>query len=204
MNDDELVAHLTGEGTRELSPAERVELDRLRAALGDPAVWVEPSADLQEHIVAAIGVESGSRGRRRWLRYAVPAAAAAVVLAIGLAVGLANRDHPVRFEAAMSGTDLSPSATGDVTLTKTSSGWRIRLHATGLPRRADGEFYEAWLKNDAGVLVPIGTFNDGRDVTLWSGVGPAGFPTLTITREDADGNQTSSGEVVLVGKPHQS
>jgi hypothetical protein len=39
---------------------------------------------------------------------------------------------------------------------------------------------------------------------LWSGVGPADFPLLTVTREVADGNQASSGEVVLLGKPHRS
>ena len=57
---------------------------------------------------------------------------------------------------------LSPGATGDATLTKTSSGWRIELDATGLPRLENGRFYEAWLRNTAGVLVPIGTFNEGR------------------------------------------
>jgi hypothetical protein len=39
---------------------------------------------------------------------------------------------------------------------------------TGLPRRDGGDLYEAWLKDDAGVLVSTGTFNDGRDVTLSS------------------------------------
>ena len=33
------------------------------------------------------------------------------------------------------------------------------INATGLPRRDNGAYYEAWLKNAAGVLVPIGTFN---------------------------------------------
>ena len=51
----------------------------------------------------------------------------------------------------------------------------------------------------AGVLVPIGTFNEGRNVTLWAGVSPKNFPTLTVTREQANGVQTSSGEKVLVG-----
>jgi hypothetical protein len=49
------------------------------------------------------------------------------------------------------------------------------------------------------VLVPIGTFNDGRDVTLWAGVSPASYTTLSVTRERADGNLASSGEKVLVG-----
>ena len=49
------------------------------------------------------------------------------------------------------------------------------------------------------MLVPIGTFNDGRNVTLWAGVSPKRFTTLTVTRERADGDQSSSGEKVLVG-----
>jgi hypothetical protein len=49
------------------------------------------------------------------------------------------------------------------------------------------------------VLVPVGTFNQGRRVTLWAGVSPKEFPTLTVTRERADGAQASSGEKVLVG-----
>jgi hypothetical protein len=189
--------------THDLTPAERAELDRVRAALTDPATWAEPPLDLQERVVAAVAAEAAGPGRRRWLRYAVGGVAAAVLLAVGAAIGVQlNRDHPVEFEAAMGGTDLAPRASGEVTLTKTVSGWRIELHATGLPRRADGSFYEAWLKKDDGTLVPIGTFNDGRDVILWSGVGPADFPILTVTREVADGNQASSGEVVLLGKPH--
>jgi hypothetical protein len=186
----------------DLTPAERAEIERISATLADPAVWAEPPLDLQERVVAAIAAESGgSAGPRRWLRYAVGGVAAAVLLAIGVGVGIqvTRDDDQVQFAASLKATDLAPTASGDVTLTKTASGWRIELHATGLPRRADGEFYEAWLKDSSGRLVPIGTFNDGRDVTLWAGVGPAAYPTLTITREVADGNQASSGQVVLVG-----
>ena len=82
---------------------------------------------------------------------------------------------------------------------KTNSGWEIKLDATGLPRLDGGQFYQAWLRNADGVLVPIGTFNEGTDVTLWAGVPPDQFPTMTITRESADGNQDSSGQRVLVG-----
>jgi hypothetical protein len=49
------------------------------------------------------------------------------------------------------------------------------------------------------VLVPIGTFNEGEDVTLWAGVSPEEFSTITVTRERADNDQESSGERVLVG-----
>ena len=49
------------------------------------------------------------------------------------------------------------------------------------------------------MLIPIGTFNEGKNVTLWAGVSPKSFKTLTVTRELANGNQASSGEKVLVG-----
>jgi hypothetical protein len=82
---------------------------------------------------------------------------------------------------------------------RTNSGWRIELDASGLPRLADGVFYQAWLRNEEGTLVPIGTFNEGEDVVLWAGVSPLLFPTLTVTREAADNDQGSSGDRVLVG-----
>jgi hypothetical protein len=48
--------------------------------------------------------------------------------------------------------------------------------------------------------VPIGSFSssDGH-VTLWSGVSPVDYPTLTVTIEESDGNQASSGHRVLSG-----
>ncbi len=120
------------------------------------------------------------------------AATAVAALAIGLTV-FGSGTSPERFRAALAPTDLAPGATGDATLTKTSSGWRIELDATGLPRLAGGRFYEAWLKDSAGVLVPVGTFNEGQKVTLWAGVSPKSFTTLTVTRERADGDQATSG-----------
>jgi Anti-sigma-K factor rskA, C-terminal len=193
----------------DLTPAERAEIERVHGVLADPAVWAEPPLDLQERVVAAIAEEAGVGRRRRRIRYSLMAVAAAVVLAVGVTVGVqVTRDEPrderVQFAAPLTGTRLAPDAAANVTLTKTDSGWKIELHTTGLPRRTDGEFYEAWLKSDAGLLVPIGTFNEGSDVTLWSGVGPSAFPTLTVTKEVADGNQASSGQVVLIGHANES
>jgi hypothetical protein len=76
---------------------------------------------------------------------------------------------------------------------------QIELDATGLPRLGGSRFYEAWLRNAAGMPVPIGNFNEGRNVTLWAGVSPKVFTTLTVTREQTDGDQASSGEKKLVG-----
>jgi hypothetical protein len=189
----------------DLTPAERAEIERVHGVLADPAVWAEPPLDLQERVVDAIAEEAGAGRRRRRIRYSLVAAAAAVVVAVGLTVGVqVTRDEPAQFAASLTGTRLAPDAAGNVTLTKTRSGWKIELHATGLPRRTNGNFYEAWLKSDAGSLVPIGTFNEGTDVTLWSGVRPSTFPTLTVTKEVADGNQASSGQVVLTGHANEA
>jgi hypothetical protein len=192
----------------ELTPEERAEIERVSDTLADPAVWAVPGPELQERVVAAIAEADSAdatRGPRRGVRYALAGLAAAVLLAVGVAVGVQlNQDDRLQYAASLRGTDLAPEATGEATMTKTTSGWKIELRATGLPRRADGEFYEAWLKDDSGQLVPIGTFNDGHDVVLWAGVPPTAFPTLTVTREVADGNQASSGQVVLIGRTSRS
>ena len=172
------------------------EQERAVALMRTAEAEVEAPAGLRRRIEA-------QRQRRRTLvpaRLVVAGAAAVAVLAvaIGLAVITSGTSGP-RFRAALASTELAPAANGEAKLTKTPSGWRIELRATGLPRLANGRFYEAWLRNGAGVLVPIGTFNDGRNVTLWAGVSPETFTTLTVTRERADGDQASSGEKVLVG-----
>jgi hypothetical protein len=151
-----------------------------RSAVAD----TEAPAGLRRRIEAGREARN-TRGRRR---IAIAGAAAAVA---AIAVGV------VAF--GVGGGPDAPGASGKATLTRHSSGWQIELDANGLPRLTNGAFYEAWLRDDAGLLVPIGTFNDGRDVTLWAGVAPDRFATLTVTRERADGNQSSSGEKVLVG-----
>ena len=68
-------------------------------------------------------------------------------------------------------------------------GWQVTLHAKGLPRLDNGQFYQAWLKNKAGILVPIGTFNQPNDVILWSGVPP--YPISGDHRDPAEGQRQS-------------
>jgi hypothetical protein len=160
------------------------------------AAEVEAPAALRARIEAQ---RSARRVRApRGLALAGAAAIAVAAVAIGFAVFRSNPTAE-RFQGALAATKLAPGAGGQATLTKTSSGWRIELSATGLPRRQGSRFYEAWLRNAQGVLVPIGTFNDGRSVTLWAGVSPKDFSTVTVTRERTDGDQASSGEKVLVG-----
>ena len=160
------------------------------------AAEVEAPAALR----ARIDATRNARRRAPARRYVAIGAVAAVAVAAAVGLSVIGTGSPgQRFQAALAPTQLLPGARGEATLTKTSSGWRITLNATGLPRLDRGRYYEAWLRNPAGVLVPIGTFNQGPKVTLWAGVPPTTFTTVTVTREQADGDQRSSGEKVLVG-----
>jgi hypothetical protein len=143
------------------------------------------------------------RAPRRALLVGVAAAAVVGAVSIGFVV-FGSSTSPEQFRAALRAPSSAPGSSGSATLTRTSSGWRIELDASGLPRLDRGRFYQAWLRNGAGVLVPIGSFNEGKNVTLWAGVSPETFRTLTVTRERADGDQASSGEKVLVGTAERS
>ena len=233
MTDEERISYLAGDhagAPGSLDPADAAELDELRALLADPAMWEVPGQHLEDTVVAAVtgaasretgdersdpvasarGAASGelARGARRRSRRSVVAwaagavAAAAIAIAIGVTSGTGT--HATTFSAALSGTSLAPGATGQATLTQTTAGWRVTLHVSGLPRLDNGRFYQAWLKNAADILVPIGTFNQSGDVTLWSGVPPTQYPTITVTRQQANGNPASSGQRVLIGHAHST
>lgn len=178
--------------------AERLaEQERAVALARNATGGVEAPAALRARIEAQRR-EPRPRAQRRPLLFGATAAAGLAAAVVAILV-LGSSPSGGGFHAALAPTALAPDARGDATLTRTSSGWRIELDAAGLPRLSGGAFYEAWLRNRTGVLVPVGTFNAGRDVTLWAGVPPTVFTTLTVTRERADGDQRSSGDKVLVG-----
>jgi anti-sigma-K factor RskA len=178
------------------------EQQRAVALAQSAAAEVKAPADLRARIEARRHART-ARAPRRLLMAGAAAAAVVAAVAIGFAV-FGSSTSAGQFHAALGATPSAPGASGNATLTKTSSGWRIELDASGLPRLDGGRFYEAWLRNGSGVLVPIGTFNESKKVTLWAGVSPETFRTLTVTREQADGDQASSGQKVLVGTAEPS
>jgi hypothetical protein len=220
ISDNDRIAYLAGERVESLRDRERAELDELRALLQAPATWEQPDPALEDRVVQAIAEATRSEGRdavrprprpqrqgrlRSLLRRptfafgAVASAAAATVAIVAVLATSNSGSSPPHFAMVVSGTSLAPSARGSAELTKTTSGWRIELDASGLPHLQNGLFYQAWLKNGGGVLVPVGTFNDARRVTLWSGVPVTQYPTLTVTEQQANGNPASSGRGVLIG-----
>lgn len=220
MSEEERIAYLAGIADPPLSSEDIAEAQRLQNILSDEALWAEADASLEQRVVnlisssASESPDSGagpvpqitrSRPRRR---YTVLGIAAAIVLAAGLAIGISvavssSGPGTTQFAATLTGTTLAPGASGKATLTQTSSGWRIHLNAVGLPRLDNGRFYQAWLKNVVGTAIPIGTFNEGKDVMLWAGVPPSDYGTMTVTRQTAQGGPASSGQVVLIGPTRQ-
>jgi anti-sigma-K factor RskA len=208
------LAELAALGDGSLAPERRAALEaevegspELAALLAEQqraVTWAQAAA---AEVEAPAGLRARIEAQRQPRRapalrsFALAGAAVAAVLAVAVGLrALSAEESGPQFRAALAPTELAPNASGHATLTKTDSGWRIEVDATGLSRLEDGRFYAAWLRNAAGTLVPIGTFNEGEDVTLWAGVSPKDFTTLTVTREQADGDQASSGEKVLVGK----
>jgi hypothetical protein len=224
VSDNERIAYLSGDEVASLSPQERAELDELRTLLGTPATWEEPDPALEDRVVQAIAAEAAAQrgaevvpaappaprrswgarlreffGRRPAIAFGGLAAAAAAVAVVVVLATTGTSKNQLRFAMVLTGTSLAPRAHGSAKLSKTTSGWQIKLSATGLPHIENGRFYQAWVKNAAGILVPVGTFNDAQHVTLWSGVPITKFRTLTVTQQLANGNPASSGRRVLVG-----
>jgi hypothetical protein len=206
--DDDRVAELAGD-EGDLDPIERAQLEELRALLADPAVWAEPDPGLEDLVVSAISAEAGAgvgagagaapprnvvpmarKSRRPWLIGVVGAAAAAIIALVAVFAFRDTGTSAEHFSIALQ--------SGTAEFTRTDSGWRIDLEGADLPRLDNGRFYQAWLRK-GDILVPVGSFNEGTQVTLWAGVSPKEYTTFTVTREAADGNQASSGDRVLAG-----
>jgi len=216
---EEREALIAGEGAHALAPGEQNELSLLAELLGDPSTWAEPATGLEDAIVSAVEQappaaaresvparadaarrESPSRRRRvGWLAAPAAAAIAAVIAIAALTGGGSGADFSGNLAAGPAG----PAARATASVTKNQAGFRVVLDAHGLPKLPAGQYYQAWLKDAHGTLVPIGTFSssDGR-VTLWSGVSPKDFNLISVTLEAADGDQASSGRKVLVGEVH--
>jgi len=221
MNDrptnEEREALIAGDRPTPLGPDEVADVALLARLLADRSTWAVPRAGLEDEVMLAIEQAPASTDlspttsaarhapkRRRRLVLPATSAAAAIAVIVG-AVAVAGSNTSADFTARLtaSASAAAPAARASATFTRNRAGFRVVLDARGLPTLAAGEYYEAWLKNSAAVLVPIGTFSssDGR-VTLWSGVSPKDFRKISVTIEAADGQQGSSGRGVLSGEVH--
>jgi len=215
---EERLALVAGDRAGSLDPEEAAEVALLVDLLGDPSTWAAPSPDLEDAVVRAVSSATPARetsaspsaGRARRdakthrRRVLVSALSAAAAIAIGAgAVLLSGPGATSDLYAQLRAPAAASGARASAHITRTNAGFRVVLNAHGLPVLHNGEYYQAWLKSSAGTLVPIGTFSssDGR-ITLWSGVSPRQFRTISVTIERADNVQSTSGRRVLVGEVH--
>ncbi len=211
-------AIIAGFGANALDADEAADLTLLTDALGDPSTWAEPAPGLEDSVAHAVGhaapaatptsdrVDRAQRTRRASRRLIGLSAAAAIAIVALVGGTLAVTRHGARpdFSAQLTATALAPGAHGSADIAKRAEGFRVKLKTDDLRPLPSNEYYQAWLKNAHGTLVSIGTFSKsgGGYVTLWSGVSPVDYNTITVTIETADNVQASSGRRVLVGPVH--
>lgn len=199
MSDDRANYLESGAGPE---PNDKERLDRIRGLLTRAEIWAEPPHDVAENVrtTIAAGTVSTKVTSGAGTRWAMGAVAAAAVIALILGLGL---NSPSGIVVDMDGTELAAGASGEALVRTVDEGWWIDLDVSGLPPTESGQYYEGWLWSDEGEGVSVGTFhlrNGHGPVTLWSGVDPAGYPSLWVTLEDEDGDPAASSRVVMRGR----
>lgn len=162
--------------------------------------WVRPEATNGSNVVPL------SRARR-WMAPVASAAAAVAVTLLAVNVVGSTEAAPAVTEVAgvelpLVGTDLAPEASATATVAETRAGTRIQLDVSGLRPAPLGQYYEAWLRQDAETGVSAGTFHlrgGDADIELWAAVSPEEYPLITVTLQD-EASPDSSGRVVLRGE----
>jgi Anti-sigma-K factor rskA, C-terminal len=184
---------------------ELVAVDALLARADvDGTLWIDPPADADAAILAAIEAEEAQRPtdiRRRGFTATSWLATAAALVAIVAGITLISRSGDDATVFALEGTERVPEASADVEVAETPVGLKILLTPDRLPSAPEGTYYECWLSN-GDVKVSAGTFHlrggDG-EIELWAGVVGPDFSRLAVTLEPIDDDLDSSGDVYLQG-----
>jgi hypothetical protein len=197
--------HLAGESSEAMAAhvngcaacrAEAEMIDRQRAQLADPALWEEPSSSLEDVVVGLVRGPSRMTATTPWYRrWPSVAAGVALVVAVGLLLSLLRHQSP-DWEVAMPGTLAAPEAWGTVQGWNTDAGTRLVVEVSGLDPAPEGYVYEFWMSKGP-VHISAGTFTNGDNVELWTGVRRADFPRLWVTLEPIDADESLSGVTVL-------
>ena len=214
---EERRALLAGDGDGADAPPHGTaeDLDVLAAVLADPATWAEPRPELEDSVLRAVadaapaaatrppatgGTRRAQHGRSRRVLAAAVGVAASVAIVVGALAVTSGGGSGADFQSELSATALAPRARARVDVSHNAAGFRVELAAHGLRRLRHGAYYQAWLKNEHGRLVAIGTFSSSDDsIVLWSGVDPDEYRGITVTIEPDDDDPGSSGRRVLVG-----
>ncbi len=200
-------------------PACREEVDQLAPAAQALPMSVDPvdpppalkarimaEVEREASLLAAAGPEADrpaapERRRRRLslrLPRLVPAAVAAALLVVGVAIGVGATqldDGPERTVAAQ--VSGAPGATISVEL----NGEEGRLLARGLPAPPSGRVYQVWLKRDGHAPEPTAAlFMPSRDGAATASVPGTmeGIDQVMITDEPDGGSPQPTGDLLAV------
>ena len=200
-------------------PACREEVDELLPAVRALPISVDPvdpppalkarimaEVEREASLLAAAGPEADRpaaperRRRRLSLRVPrlVPAAVAAALLVVGVAIGVGATqldDEPERTVAAQ--VSGAPGATVSVEL----NGEEGRLMARGLPAPPSGRVYQVWLKRDGHAPEPTAAlFMPSRDGAATASVPGTmeGIDQVMVTDEPDGGSPQPTGDLLAV------
>jgi|SRR5690242_6758132 anti-sigma-K factor RskA len=180
-------------------PLFAAEVERLRGTiamleeLGHTAWRPEPPPPLQtDHAVTV----RAPRRRRPWLAGAAAGAAAVAAAVVALVVtGGGDGVAPSRTIALHALGGVPGSATIEV------RGSEAELRGTGMPPSGPHDYYEAWLQDRKGRMVPMGTFRVARDGSVDAqmpvAVDLADYDLVDVSLEPDDGNPAHSSRSVM-------
>jgi hypothetical protein len=175
---------------------------------GPTAPTAGPAADRTPPPVPLASARSGAR-RRRLL---TPLLAAAASLVVGIGIGLAIAPEPT--SAPVAGTvgrlapvgDLDPDASGTVAMADDGGERQMVVEVQGVTDIAGGDHLEAWLMDATGTrLVPLGALagDDGTfrgTFAVPDGLPLAEFGQVDVSAERWDGDPGHSALSLLRGR----
>ena len=189
--DSETAAHVSGCAwcSSRLS-----DLDLISERMSEDAIWVGPSDELEDHVVAGIASQPHPLSRRFNRTWIMSAAASLLVVLVG--ASLLVRSRQPDWEIALPASE-GIAAVASVAGWNTGAGTRMIFDIDGLDPAGDNEFYEIWLTADDGRHVSAGTFTGSGEIDSFAGVSRRDFPRIWITLEPNDGDEGINGPTVL-------
>ncbi len=182
-------------------PQFRAEVERLRAttralAALDRQSW-RPSAPPPLDDDRAMTLRPPARDRRRRRSWRLGVAGATAVAAVALAFVITRgEDRPGATTLALHGLAGVP---GRASLT--IAGAQAELRGSGMPPSGAHDYYEAWLGDARGRMVPMGTFRVRRDGTVDARMTVAvdlrRYRLVDVSLEPDDGNPAHSSRSVM-------
>ncbi len=142
-------------------------------------------------------------GFRRTLSVWASVAAAALIVAIGLAYGPSLLGDQEVAAATLEPMGEAPNAGAEVNVRGSGENLEVNVDAWGLPKCEEGEYYQLWFVKENGKHVSAGTFTVGEsgdtEIHLTAPRFATSYPRIGVTVE-RDSDPRPSGEMMMGGE----